>query len=585
MSLILFYFLIAFSCSMQDTESSTLVLAELSKVEKTRTLLVGDFVQAWKRSHGGRESALGLEFVDQTKHFLARQKFASIEDLKQLHQATRNSINDIRFSYAYALEDYRNNTTTRNNFEFAMSGSMIRFGEYPDFPKKNGSKIFSFDGDKTRTVYSKPGGEQFGIVQSVINRSQFVDFNFNPLVRSLLLDLRQLLGTKYSFHDFMAFADRADKIHVTKDLILGGQGRRCVVACDFNHEVWMDVDKNFAVVKSVKYKKMDENLNWSPAEVVSFGNFVDFGNGLFLPLNFQIDYYLHDKNEVYACAKVTVKDLKINQGLPRSYFSDVFPDGTLIQDNLSGTAYKSGMTVSIGQILDEQILDKRPEVFKNTFVVFCAVICFFSGIVIHLVWFSIRTKKVISVFAIGILFPCSLFAQDSNRLIDSRYKNSCGQIASYASLRTLGVNEVSFEDLANDARWKQGEKTSLKQIEEYLEGFGSITAKAVRLGPVDLKQVLNRKDSVAILAIRSQRAGEIDHAACAFEATNKGLLLIDYPQVRRAIKDVDLEKIWDGEAIIIQRRGVSFPTCIGFSLLFGVLGLFFSAWISKRGLK
>jgi len=149
------------------------------------------------------------------------------------------------------------------------------------------------------------------------------------------------------------------------------------------------------------------------------------------------------------------------------------------------------------------------------------------------------------------------------------YRYACGPIAVWSGLRFLDI-DIEFETVIEKTGWKSGQPVSLDALRQAVDSVRGVSCSAVRATPEAVVRSL-QQGSVVILPIRKD-SEDINHAVCAVRAVTTGDLpaiqCIDYPELVQIVTLTDLQKVWDGQALIITKcrwwlvRGVNWPLCI-----------------------
>ncbi len=144
---------------------------------------------------------------------------------------------------------------------------------------------------------------------------------------------------------------------------------------------------------------------------------------------------------------------------------------------------------------------------------------------------------------------------DKDLLHDIEYVNACGPIACFVACRAMG-REVSIAQLANDCGWIEGRFTKLSEMQSALTRVPGIVSLPTRLSPEQLRSLLGSGNYAAVLPIRKS-SDDINHAVCAIEASERGIVYIDYPELRNDVPIDQLADIWDGQVLLVSRRSAS----------------------------
>ena len=124
-------------------------------------------------------------------------------------------------------------------------------------------------------------------------------------------------------------------------------------------------------------------------------------------------------------------------------------------------------------------------------------------------------------------------------------ENLCGASAVWIAAARLGINE-SYESVVEDLRpWIYG--SSLSELRAWFEER-DIVVLPTRIDAKQLCAELNRKKyTCAIINL-------MDHWAVALKAGTGDLQVVDFPR-KYFIPIADLDGLWEGETLLIARRG------------------------------
>ena len=168
-------------------------------------------------------------------------------------------------------------------------------------------------------------------------------------------------------------------------------------------------------------------------------------------------------------------------------------------------------------------------------------------------------KKMIPLIVATLSFAQGnmIFAENDNdtpvQLIepgDKYYSTACGPIALYVSLLFLDI-PIELEEAVTLCDWKQGQLTSLETIVQALSTFEEIKTESVVISIDELYDYLAHDNQLAILATK-KKSENVNHAVAALHAQGDAITLLDYPDLLVEGNREELQKIWDGLAILIK---------------------------------
>jgi hypothetical protein len=321
-----------------------------------------------------------------------QEPLISLEELVAILEAKRDSIASFRCEYTY--EDEEQGSASSHVYAFDKKNG-IRIEESPASSKTR--KIMTYDGDVVRRAFFREDKE----VESSIGPLDSLSIFFKgtmPLCLSMMFDSSSVANFPHSGVELAAHIDDNQlRVFETTEEI---DGRTCLVLANRNSKVWLDIDRNFALVKytyrfteHVTPKGADLQVisgRWLQRRKVA-SDFEDYGNGIWLPNDFKIVFY--DKaGEETGYQHVTVQAIEINPTFEDAYFAgSVIPDGSIIHDGVRGMIYPKGEDVSIGGLLEEAVPTKKTSFLR--WVSVCAGLVLIGLVILWLVMKVYRRGK------------------------------------------------------------------------------------------------------------------------------------------------------------------------------------------------
>ncbi len=141
-------------------------------------------------------------------------------------------------------------------------------------------------------------------------------------------------------------------------------------------------------------------------------------------------------------------------------------------------------------------------------------------------------------------------------IADIGYKDACGPIACYYALTALGL-QTTLDQTAKSCGWTAGSMTQFEKMAAVLSSYPQVRVHPVRVSPTQLEAFVSQPGCVAILPVR-KGSDEINHAVCVTSAKNGNLHCADYPDLERQMSPDALRQVWDGEALLVERRPLAF---------------------------
>jgi|GEM_PF-4671453 len=104
---------------------------------------------------------------------------------------------------------------------------------------------------------------------------------------------------------------------------------------------WFSPSKNYAVLKSVEYRRPKPEVEWKETDQQLSSNFVQ-SNGFWFPTRAKLithRYYDNGNYEFGSEVDVILRDVELNKKLPQDFFTPKIPDGTRVFNRKWGVDY------------------------------------------------------------------------------------------------------------------------------------------------------------------------------------------------------------------------------------------------------
>jgi hypothetical protein len=143
-------------------------------------------------------------------------------------------------------------------------------------------------------------------------------------------------------------------------------GRDCLLIANHTSEIYLDIDRNFALVRLDAYTlDIGQAKNglppiegrWLSGRKVHSG-FRDYGNGIWLPTRMELIHYDED-GKTSGEDITTVQKMEINPDLDDAFFSDIIPEDAFVADGIRDMAYVYRDRTSIGGLLEDTVPSKK----------------------------------------------------------------------------------------------------------------------------------------------------------------------------------------------------------------------------------
>lgn len=322
--------------------------------------------------------------------------------LCKIFQSKRDSLDNYHLKYATKSTSLAKGGNSEILYwverEFAKSGGKVLIKSRDLVSGKKQSNTIVFDGINMVHLREAAGDmPQAGISSSDHNLAgYFLDSNM-PVTRAGLFDTK-LYGFPHPTLDMIMFLEGDDgrgkpyypPITFEKGEVINGSS--CILVANGNHSAFLDVDKDYSLVRFEEYApKISQN---SAGVTVLVGRYIVFratlhdlrsyGNGIWLPQEILSEGYDHEGRLILRDS-VLVTDVHVNTDLPDSFFTDIIPSNALVSDGKNQMTYRYNDRASINALLKETAKSKRVWIFQY--------ISMTVGIVLILIWIIIKYRK------------------------------------------------------------------------------------------------------------------------------------------------------------------------------------------------
>jgi hypothetical protein len=277
-------------------------------------------------------------------------------DLKEIVRSKRESIFSIQASVeirrtvfrsdhpAAALDKYLKFETTWSSGKFRVRlWSAPMEGDETSF-----ENLIGFDGEKKRTYDIRPDGNKSGSIQPVDGADlQFDTLPANILRLGMLLDSGRL-GRPYPQEDLVVFAETYGVLFSQPVEI---DGASCLELSNGLFYAYVDPEINFAVRR---FEERSQLGSPEKAYVRECFDFADCGNGIWLPSRVKESWYAPE-SKIDAVFETSFSGIQVNKRIADEVFTDIWPEGTHVQDPSNGVVYIAGRDGTISETLDRVI--------------------------------------------------------------------------------------------------------------------------------------------------------------------------------------------------------------------------------------
>lgn len=292
----------------------------------------------------------------------------SKEALLKIIKAKRDSIRDFQCTYV-ASDTHLNNEEDSYSIEchYKMKDNMFFIDK--SIHKHDGihRQTFAYDGEYFFNYVPKPAeNDKLAAAVSIhteMNPRTFVDYHL-PMYRAMLMDSEKFGITYNHTHDLVNLLEFWSTMVCEDTEMVNGQ--ECVVVCNWRTRVWLSPELGFSPVKLERYRLVDHDVDGVRIfdkrlliEQRDFHDFKDYGNGIWLPFEVNIEYFDMQSGAPSVTSTTTALSIEINSGLKKEDFTEFIPDGTIALDGPRDLIYEWGEHASIGSLVDDVATPKR----------------------------------------------------------------------------------------------------------------------------------------------------------------------------------------------------------------------------------
>jgi hypothetical protein len=306
------------------------------------------------------------------------------QELIGIFTAKRNSLHDGNVNYSVLID---------NPLESPIPGRSFRsynfvFSEEKLFLKRTGKRweddyeygTVAYDGEVLRFLV-EPEND---IPNATISKKISFKFFFQPqmpLLGSLFEASRcdSSLGTD---NDVIVFLKKQGSVGILQEQEIVNK-RSCVVVYDYYQRIFLDPEYDFSVVKiekyRLKYDKSQQPARILGRDLVFTSNQLDLkscGNGVWIPS--KIDNTFYSNGIVTGHTVISLDSVKINEGIPDKFFSDIIPPNAFVFDGIRGITYMQSDSPSINSLIKETAKSKRVMIFRYISVISGLVLIFIA---------------------------------------------------------------------------------------------------------------------------------------------------------------------------------------------------------------
>jgi len=285
----------------------------------------------------------------------AQQPEIKKADLLALFEATRDAILDLYMECSLEEREYpedKSPIVQHSSSLFATDAGKVLLRTTGQLPGDKASTVRTrgYDGAVVRTCIAE-GATTAGQVTAFESRAMFYEIETNVLFGAMLLDAPATIGSELRHADMKLFLSLPGATVFERQEVV--RGTSCVVLSDAAAVIYLDPARNYAVVELAAFSFPDDAPPWIHGRH-ELSDFADCGNGIWLPRRMHRRRFKKpDRDPMLVGEDIAiVTDLRVNQGIPGTAFSDIIPRGTVVLDGVQNVTYVEGENGSIQSTLD-----------------------------------------------------------------------------------------------------------------------------------------------------------------------------------------------------------------------------------------
>jgi hypothetical protein len=195
-----------------------------------------------------------------------------------------------------------------------------------------------------------------------------------PLFPAMLFNPARCNASWQFNFDLESFLD-AEKTHVFEQDIQLNE-KKCILVLDLSTKIYLDPEKDFSVIRFEKYAHnaipvpspqsfSGQDVRITGRTLIYRSDLMDLKNcenGIWIPL--KIENTIFNKQNVIEQSIVTVKDVQINKGIPKTFFTEIIPENSFVFDAPNNLTYKQSDHASINSLIKETAKSKRIFIYR-----------------------------------------------------------------------------------------------------------------------------------------------------------------------------------------------------------------------------
>ncbi|MCL2006051.1 MAG: hypothetical protein FWG73_07775 [Planctomycetaceae bacterium] len=284
-------------------------------------------------------------------HMVRTQKpLMSDRDILALYQAKRSSLNTGQVCYEETVIFSPEQVThVLYMFAFSETGDMYleQTGKQLDRDPER-SIITIADDAYTRVAFAKDGSINASITPLTEHHRYFYQPSM-PLILANLFDEDRFLLPRTLGRDIIQLLSIQGRAFVLEDMEYVN-GKNCIVLFSMLERFYLVPEYDYAMTRFESYRSvfLEEDKNKGILERRRIGreyiyesdltDFVDCGNGIWVPTT--VKNVRYDNGTRTSEIRINVKDVQLNEPLPKSFFADVIPENAMVADGIRGLVYR-----------------------------------------------------------------------------------------------------------------------------------------------------------------------------------------------------------------------------------------------------
>lgn len=250
---------------------------------------------------------------------------------------------EVRYVQETKHEPPKSNAIPKMEFTYAWKGErrLKRQRRFTGQPEQQGkSHTFAFNGEIQQQYYNEPSALTISE-----RKVSFTDIDAYISVLSIPMEDAERARASKDPNLLPACLDIGDW-RVLPMLQVIDDNECHVLVSSMGHRLW--VDSALGVIRFRETSQPDANsdpADWPPSERFYYTEYAECGHGIRLPMLVKVDSFTTQQAPEHKIARqhvFDVEEIRVNDDVPAELFTLSVPDGTIVNDKISGKLYRVG---------------------------------------------------------------------------------------------------------------------------------------------------------------------------------------------------------------------------------------------------